>query len=382
MSNHGKPDRLRVCLLSAHPPIKGGVADYTAELALRLHEAGQDVTVISYEGESSYSPEEPYSVVRFSRDSKMLPIRVAKQIDKIDPDIIHVQSTQFLHPRLTYLFPLFISVDTPVVTTAHEVPWVRQFHMLPFQKILYRYTDYCVVHTDQVRNKLVERGFAKTDSISKIPHGAPVERFDEWSSDPTRPPEILFFGFLRPGKGVLTLVDAFERIKQRGSDSRLVLAGGLPESQQNHNPFASSRDLKTEITSRVSESSWAAEIELTGYVPDEEVRQYFERATVQVFPYEGSDQSGPLHIGLAAGLPIVAHDVGGFSELLSHGETGLLYSPNTPDQLASAIQSVLSDSELRDMLGRNARKKAESIAWPRIARKTARLYQEVLADQQ
>jgi glycosyltransferase involved in cell wall biosynthesis len=76
---------------------------------------------------------------------------------------------------------------------------------------------------------------------------------------------------------------------------------------------------------------------------------------------------------MAAGLPIVATKVGGIPSLIKDGENGLLVTADNPEELAKAIEKLLTDRELAKRLGRNARRKAEEY---RIERKV-KLYEEL-----
>lgn len=368
---------LDVCVVSSFPPTRGGIADYTDNLTRELSGIRGDIHILAY-GSTNEVIEPGRNVRRIPRDAWMLPRRVARSIYELDPDVLHVQSTMFLHPRRFFLFPQFLDEQPPTVVTAHEVPGRRQFHMLPFQRLFYERSDAVVVHTDGMVDRVVDGGFARESGVSVIPHGAPVDRFDP-DATPASPPRILFFGFIRPGKGVEILIEAFERLKEDGSDAELVLAGGLAsETKRYLFGLRSTADYRSKIERRVASSPWSEYITLTGYVKDSEVQEYFEDATVVVFPYPGSAQSGPLHQALAAGRPIVAHDVGGFSEILSDGDTGLLYQSNTPARLAAVLSTVLEDCQVRCELGRYARKKAEIVAWSHVARETVNLYQSVI----
>ena len=374
-------ENVRVCLLSSFPPTRGGVADYTERLASNLIERSVDVHVLTYGPERSVDESEP-AVVGLSKRSVALPWSIGRYIDEIDPDIVHVQSSLFLHPRRFFSFPLFTSSDAAIVTTAHEVPSWRQFHMLPFQRFLYKRSRRCIVHTSRTGAELVGHHGVPRNQVVRIPFGASVDQFTFWPPATDGKHRILFFGFLRPGKGVAVLLDAFERLKAAGSDAELVLAGGLPSTAHRFAlGFRSTTDYATAIRRRVANSPWKDSIELTGYVAADDIPAVIDDASVVVFPYERSTQSSALHLALAAGRPIVAHAVGGFVETLADGKTGILYEPNTAARLAETLDTILDDDALRVRLARNARRKAETISWPQIAERTAELYRTVLGDE-
>jgi glycosyltransferase involved in cell wall biosynthesis len=95
----------------------------------------------------------------------------------------------------------------------------------------------------------------------------------------------------------------------------------------------------------------------------------------------GEGLSGAVRESLAAGLPVVATDVGGNRELVRDGETGLLVPPDDPPALAAAIGKLLSDPELAARLGAaGARLVRESLTVDRMVDETERLYRRVLAE--
>lgn len=83
---------------------------------------------------------------------------------------------------------------------------------------------------------------------------------------------------------------------------------------------------------------------------------------------------------MRAGLPVVASDVGGIGELVTHGETGLLVPPGSVSALKEALSSLTDDFDFRALLGRAARDRfCEKFLFTRQVERTRALYQEVLA---
>jgi glycosyltransferase involved in cell wall biosynthesis len=131
----------------------------------------------------------------------------------------------------------------------------------------------------------------------------------------------------------------------------------------------------------------AAEPDLAGavkfylqYVPVEEVADLFEPADVAVFPYLMIYQSGALQVAYSLGKPVVATDVGGLSEAVIEGETGLLVPPRDSVALAQAITKVLSDREMAHRMGERGRElsKTEN-SWYGIAASVYEIYARLAA---
>ncbi|MBW3660107.1 MAG: glycosyltransferase family 4 protein [Gemmatimonadetes bacterium] len=151
----------------------------------------------------------------------------------------------------------------------------------------------------------------------------------------------LFVGRLSEEKGVRTLVEAWERLRGR---IPLKVVGDGPESPR----VASAAE-------RIDGIEWL------GRRPREEVLERMREARLLVFPsvwYEGL----PFVIveAFAAGLPVVASDLGGMSEIIRHGETGWLVPAGDPAALAKAVESAAADPEALQRVRRAGRAEFDS----------------------
>jgi glycosyltransferase involved in cell wall biosynthesis len=109
-----------------------------------------------------------------------------------------------------------------------------------------------------------------------------------------------------------------------------------------------------------------------GNLPDDELATVYEGADIFAMTSINLDRSvegfGLVYLEAAAhGLPVVAHDVGGVSEAVADGVTGLLVPPNRPVQLAAAFEKLIHDRELRKTLGSAGREWARRNCWKESA---------------
>ena len=169
-------------------------------------------------------------------------------------------------------------------------------------------------------------------------------------------PVALFFGGLRPSKGVPDLIEAFAAVADR-TWGQLLIVG--------HSAGVDPADLERQI----------AELELTGratvdarYVPLTEVGPVMRTCDFVVLPYRSATASGILQLAYAFGRPVVATALGALAEDVAHGRTGLLVEPDDRDGLAGALEALLSNPARAERMGAAARIAAdEEFGWAPIA---------------
>jgi glycosyltransferase involved in cell wall biosynthesis len=122
-------------------------------------------------------------------------------------------------------------------------------------------------------------------------------------------------------------------------------------------------------------------INFTGFISDHDLIALTKSADVMVIPsvYE------PFGIvaleGMAAGVPVVASQVGGLAEVIEHNKTGVYAYSRSPDSLGWGVERVLSDPGYRDWLVKNGREKVRTdFSWRVVAVQTMDVYKRVLGD--
>ncbi len=142
---------------------------------------------------------------------------------------------------------------------------------------------------------------------------------------------ILFFGLVRPHKGVDLLIEALPALRER-LPVHLFIVGEwwIP---------------KEPLLARIAALGLDDTVTLVDrYVPNEALAQYFRAADVAVFPYRHATGSGAVQLALGFGLPIVAGDVDGVRELVDEAKGHVLVPPEDTDALAHALQRVLESA--------------------------------------
>ena len=169
---------------------------------------------------------------------------------------------------------------------------------------------------------------------------------------------ILFFGLLRPYKGIDTL-----------------LRGLPPRSRAPSCGSSATRAWTSSRCARLAAEAPGRVRFLTRFVEDAEIPAIFRRADLVVLPYRDAEHSGVLYTGLAFGKPMVLSAVGGFPELAEHGAARLV-PPEDPAALAAALAELVGDEAARAELAAAAPRRPPPAPTPgtRSPRQTLALY--------
>jgi glycosyltransferase involved in cell wall biosynthesis len=248
----------------------------------------------------------------------------------------------------------------PLVITAHDIlPRERVAGSHAAQRRLYVQFDAVIAHSQAGRGRLIDDAGLDPARVHVIPHGAfaHLAQLPEAplppELTPTAEPVVLYFGLLRPYKGLDVLLEAWRGIE----DAQLWIVGRP----------------RFDIT-RLRAGAGASVRWVPRYVSDLELAACFRRADLVVLPYREIEQSGVLATGLAFGSPLLASDVGGFAELAGAGAARLV-PPGDSASLHQALVELLSDPVERQRLGAAAAALAVGAAsWERAAAQTAALY--------
>lgn len=176
---------------------------------------------------------------------------------------------------------------------------------------------------------------------------------------------VYFMGRLVFEKGVHVLLDALPHILRRRPGARIVIAGDGP--------------LRGELERQAERLGISRRVTFYGFADDADRDRFLRVSQAAVFPslYE------PFGIvaleAMAARVPVVVGKVGGFAEIVRHGETGLHAPPGDAAALADAIVTVLTDEKGAAQMRQAALQDVqENYTWSQIAQTTAAIYDEVL----
>jgi glycosyltransferase involved in cell wall biosynthesis len=222
-----------------------------------------------------------------------------------------------------------------------------------------------IVHCDRARGLLAAR-FGRRRNVHVVPHPNFIGIYPNTvPADEARmrlglaPHEtvILFFGGIRPNKGIERLISAFSQLP--GKDLRLVIAGKPwppPEYVEGLLDLAS-RDLRVRLYPR--------------FIADEEVQVFLNAANAVVLPFSKILTSGSAMLAMSFEKPVVAPAMGCLPEMVTE-DAGILYDPDAPDALLNALRRC-TEADLRAM-GERSLRRAQGFDTGAIAARTLAAY--------
>jgi glycosyltransferase involved in cell wall biosynthesis len=281
----------------------------------------------------------------------------------VDADVVHYQWL-----TVPTLDAWILPPARPRVMTAHYVlPPRPSRRALASARRSFGAMDAVIAHSEHGAVRLRDEVGLDPGRVRVIPHGAfdyltrlPDEAPLPSELEGAEGPVILFFGLLRPYKGLEVLLEAFERVE--GAELWIV---GNPRMDIGPLQDAAAR-------------AGASVRLVTRFVDDAEIPAIFRRADLLVLPYLDAEHSGVLYTGLAFGKPMVMSAVGGFPEVVANG-AGVCVAAGDPEALAAELQRLVAGQAARDELSRAARAAAAGpYSWDSIAQQTIALYEELL----
>jgi glycosyltransferase involved in cell wall biosynthesis len=346
----------RVAVLSTWKT-RCGIADYAESLTQDFPRAGE--WRVYAEARGCGVPESPGVRRNWHVGLEDLS-RLASDLDADAPDVLLVQHNPafFGEEALRRLLELARKKGVAVALTLHAVQDLRIDPALASEM---NRAGRVYVHRPADAHRLaslsVERG------VRVIPHG--IARLPERSVDWVRNQIGLdgrflvgHFGYLRPHKGVLELIEAFDRVAAADPKAELLLLCS-------EYPSADSRDYRRLCETRIAEATFSGRIHASfDYLPLDTAGFLLQGCDVLVFPYlpSGESASGAVRLALAAGRPIIVSDSGIFEEL----DGVAAASSIDPEPLAATIRAFAS-ADVRSAARARVRRFACAHEWKRVA---------------
>ncbi len=337
-------------------PYRGGIAHYTTMLAQTLAKRGSQFHVVSfrrqyprwlYPGKSDRDPSQ--KPLRVNAEYLLDPLypwtwwQTARRIAKWNPDLVIIQWwTTFWAPAFAALAFLLRRRGVKVLFVIHNVmphephPWDRWLAHLAL-----RQGHHFLVQTGREKERLLS--LLPQAQMILSPHPVydmfagqriPIAEAKQQLGLPVDEPVALFFGIVRPYKGLRFAIEALAELRARGKTVHLLVAGEFWEDVMAY-------------TRLIEQLGLSAQVKIDNrYIPDEKIGLYFSSADVFVAPYVGGTQSAAVKVALGFDLPVVISQAI-VSEELENDATHRLYwvAPEDVDALAEAMDRCLRENE-------------------------------------
>ena len=367
---------MKICLVSPYDfAVPGGVGNHISQIAAQYNKLGHEVVISA--PSSRRSIELPYArfipigtPVGVPAGGSVARIAVSlaggHEVEELSRqegfDVVHVHEPMM--PALPYHFLRYSSALN-----------VGTFHAAQEGgNLMYRFTTPLMkrwfgklhgkIAVSPAASRLISRYFPAAYTV--IPNGIDTERF---RIDVPAIPElddgklnILFLGRPEKRKGLRYLLRAFAQVRAEVANVRLVVVGRDSKLMQSHREWVQRRGI--------------SDVVFTGYVSDADVPRYYRTADIYCAPNIGSESFGLVLIeAMACGTPIVASNIEGFADVVTHGVDGLLTTPEDADAIAAALLQLIKSPDVRQEMAIKGHARAQDYSWDQIGRRIISYYE-------
>jgi len=289
-------------------------------------------------------------------------INVFLQLRKIKPNIIHFQCIDI---GIFAVFLMKILKKPYVVWGQGSDIYQSKFFNKKLLKVVIKNADGVIAMNQDMQQKIKKM---YNRDIFIVPTGIDLKRFNNLSRKEIRASLnlkndekiILFIGNLRPVKGVIFLIQAMKFIIDKNMNVRLFIVGS-GEERKNLENIVKKYDLQKYVT-------------FFGRVSNLKISENIVASDLFVLP--SLSEGFPLVIleAMASGLPIIASNVGGLSEIIKDFENGFLVKPKNPEKIAEKVIFLLNDEKLRKTISKNNKEEAKKYCWKNVIEKLENIY--------
>jgi glycosyltransferase involved in cell wall biosynthesis len=355
---------MNICLIAPVPPFRGGIAKYCYSLATEL-EKRHNLLLLSYKRQypgllygnkkqidldlSREDILKEFKNISYDIDSVKISswIKTAKTVSKFNPDIVLLPWwVTYWTPMYCYLLHSLRRSGIRVVFICinifeHEDTILKNI----LTNIILKSGDSFIVHSELEKSKLLEinpKARIRKHFLPLFEYTVQTEQRHDTAV------HLLFFGFVRPYKGLDTLLQALSILKNR--DISLKIVGEFWNDKERYIDLINQLNISDRI-----------EI-IDHYVPDNDMSRYFSWADLVVLPYSQSITSGVIATAYGFKKPVLATNVGGFCEVIQDGGTGKIVASNDPQTFADGILWFLANRHI-DFPGNIAKFSALTMSW-------------------
>lgn len=377
---------MKIIIVGPSHPYRGGIAAFTDRLAAEFLAENVDVELytftlqypsILFPGKTQYSDAPaPNDISIFRRINSINPltwIKTAKEIKTKNPDIV----------IFAYWMSFFASCYAKMAKIIKRNKVSRCIglvhNMMPHeQSILDRlFSPHFVKRMDAfvALSKSVLTDVSRLDKKSKPKYFSPHPLYDHYGDKEDKVMAmnslymdnnynyLLFFGLIREYKGLDLLLKAMSDKRLDKYPLKLIVAGEFYEKKEPYLKMIDDLDINDKV------------IICDKYIPDEEVKNFFNLADMVVQPYKSATQSGVTQIAYHFEKPMLVTDVGGLREIVPNGKVGYVVEAE-PSKIADAICDFY-DNERIEYFESNIIEEKKKYEWSKMTETIMKLYNEI-----
>lgn len=362
---------MKITLISAAYPLRGGIAQHTGILYHKLREQGHEVRVLTFKrqypkllfpGKTQLetSTDDSVKIPTEAVIDSIAPwswVRVYRRVQEFGADLV------LFRYWMPFFAPCFGSIAWLIKRNGaarigficdNIIPHERRLGDVMLTKYAFRQADFFIVQSRVVGQELLSL-FPRAN-YKLAPH--PVYHIFGEVTDKQLARQslgigeqkvVLFFGIVRGYKGLDLLIEAMPKILE-AEPVKLLVVGEFYDDENKYRDQIARLNLSDRVQV-VSE-----------FVPNEKVSLYFSAADVVVLPYKSATQSGIVQVAYHLNKPCIVTDVGGLSEVVIDGKTGYVISPNDPNAIAEAVLKFYAEAREK-AFSQNVEREKRKYSW-------------------
>ncbi|MEE4285050.1 MAG: glycosyltransferase [Mariniphaga sp.] len=365
---------MKITILGPAHPLRGGIAALNERLAKQLVSEGHEVNIVSF---SLQYPKLLFpGKTQYSEDEVIFNFPVAQEVNSVNPfnwlktgKKLRLAKPDLLIVRfwLPFMAMSLGTICKQVKKNGHTkvisiVDNIIPHEKRPGDKFL---SNYFVKNADGfiAMSKRVLTDLELFDT-GKPKLFTPHPIYDHYGTIEPRETAIrklnldnqyqyvLFFGFIRDYKGLDLLLEAFADEFFTQNKIKLIVAGEFYTDETKYLKLIENLNLSDRVVLR------------TEYIPNSEVENYFNAASIIAQPYKSATQSGVTQIGYHFNKPMLVTNVGGLSEIIPHGKAGYVVPP-AAENIREALIDFFENHRAENFV-QQVKKEKERFSWDKM----------------
>jgi glycosyltransferase involved in cell wall biosynthesis len=351
---------MRITVIGPTYPYKGGISHFTTQLVRNLRK-NHEVDFISWKRQYPaflypVEPKDTESKSPIKEDAKNVLdfinpiswIQAAMEIRKYKPDRIIITWINPVQAPIYFTITSIIKHFTKanISYVCHNVlPHERSKLDKPLTKLALNQGDSFIVHSSDdkkileslVKNRNITKGFLPL--FDMFDSTTPYDKQTTKKELHLKEKVLLFFGYIRPYKGLKYLIQAMPEILKTYPNTSLLIVGEYwTKDKKLYDDLIKNLKIKKNI------------ISVNSYVPNEELGKYFSVADVVVLPYVSATQSAAVQTAYAFNKPVISTDVGGLKDVVIEGKTGLFIKPESIEDISNKVTKFFKNKIPENLL--------------------------------